>query len=684
MPILTARAGTLRVCRLPMVTHSQQNASFGAMSVFKNHDPESLIGTVVDGRFEIESEQSRSSTSTSYVAVDQRSDALVILRLFSVEASTQQGAEILEQAAIAFEMSHPNVLRLTSFGRATIRGTERVYLVHERLTGGSLQDMIDRSRLLTPSQALVVGLEVCRALDYAHKRGMLHHDLRPSSIVFGQDRKVRVADIGVASVIAEQAWADVTTVSQERARYCAPEQAQGEPFDERADVYALALILVEAVTGTVPFLADSVVGTLSARVDKLFPVSADLGGLAAVLDKAGRADPLERASAAEMGRALVQAGPTLPRPTQIQIVSSAAFVVQNEDDRTGDLTKPREFNELSDDSQSFVASTTETMTIRDDVDAASVAVVEPDDKPLIGRWIVAAVAVLALIVGGYFLFSALQKESHPIPDLIGLDQGEATNLVTEFKWDIVIVEEANEELPVGAVIRTDPATGKKLETGKKLTFVVSTGPPPVPLPELNGLDAATALAALTENGLVVGVETPEYSEDVPTGVIIRWAVSSQPTLVAGQEVIKGTAVDTFVSQGPAPRVVPDLTGMSIESATTALTDLQLTINRGDDQFSTVAAGGVATQSPAAGESLARGTAVTVAISKGPDLVAVPQLLNLKFDKVGPAVVNAGFVLGAISGNTKGFPIAIYVAGQPVAVGQLLPRGTTLDLVYYGS
>ena len=654
------------------------------MSVFENHDPDSLIGTVVDGRFEIESEQSRSSLSTLFVALDQRSDASVILRLFSAEATIEHGAEILEQAAIAFEMSHPNVLRLTSFGRATTRGVERVYVVHERLTGGSLQDMIDRSRLLTPSQALVVGLEVCRALDYAHKRGMMHHDLRPSSIVFGEDRKARVADIGVASVIAEKAWTDVTTVSQERARYCTPEQAQGEPFDEKADVYALALILVEAVTGTVPFLTDSVVGTMSARVDKLFPVSADLGGLAAVLDKAGRSDPLERSSAAEMGRALVQAGPTLPRPTQIPIVSSAIFGAQGEEDRTGDLTKPRDFNELSDDSQSFVASTTDTMTIRDNADAVVAAGADIEDKPLIGRWIVAAVAVLALITGGYFLFSALQKDSYAIPDLIGVDQGEATNLVTEFKWEIVVVEEANEELPVGAVIRTDPETGKKLETGKALTFVVSTGPPPVPLPELNGLDAATALATLTDGGLVLGVETPEYSEEVPAGVIIRWTIGSQPTLVAGQEVIKGTAVDTFVSQGPAPRVVPDLTGMSIDSATTALTDLQLTINRGDDQFSIVAAGGVATQSPAAGESLARGTGVTVAISKGPDLVAVPQLGTLKFDKVGPALEAAGFVLGTVSGNTRGFPIAVFSAGQPVAVGQLLPRGTVLDVLYYGS
>lgn len=653
------------------------------MSVFENHEPDSSIGTVVDGRFEIESEQSRSSLSTLFVALDQRSDASVILRLFSAEATIEHGTEILEQAAIAFEMSHPNVLRLTSFGSATIRGVERVYVVHERLTGGSLQDMIDRSRLLTPSQALVVGLEVCRALDYAHKRGMLHHDLRPSSIVFGEDRKARVADIGVASVIAEKAWADVTTVSQERARYCAPEQAQGEPFDEKADVYALALILVEAVTGSVPFLTDSVVGTMSARIDKLFPVSADLGGLATVLDKAGRSDPLERSGAAEMGRALVQAGPTLPRPTQIPIVSSAIFGAQGEEDRTGDLTKPREFNELSDDSQSIVASTTDTMTIRDDADAIAATDVEAEDKPLIGRWIVAAVAMLALIAGGYFLFSALQKDSYAIPDLIGVDQGEATNLVTEFKWEIVVVEEANEELAVGAVIRTDPETGKKLETGKALTFIVSTGPPPVPLPELNGLDAATALATLSDGGLVVGVETPEYSEEVPAGVIIRWTISSQPTLVAGQEVIQGTAVDTFVSQGPAPRIIPDLTGMSFDSATTALTDLQLTINRGDDQFSIVAAGGVATQSPAAGESLARGTAVTVAISKGPDLVAVPQLLTLKFDKVGPALEASGFVLGTVSGNTRGFPIALFSAGQPVAVGQLLPRGTVLDVLYYG-
>jgi serine/threonine protein kinase len=128
------------------------------MSVFENHDSESLIGTIIDGRYEIESEQSRSSSSKSFVANDQRSGSQVILRLFSAEASAQYGAELLAEAVEVSEISHPHIVRLTNSGRTKVNDTERVFTVQERLTGGSLQDMIDRNRLLTPSQALVVGL----------------------------------------------------------------------------------------------------------------------------------------------------------------------------------------------------------------------------------------------------------------------------------------------------------------------------------------------------------------------------------------------------------------------------------------------------------------------------------------------------------------------------------------------
>ena len=153
MPILTARAGSLHFGRLPMVTHSQQNASFGAMSVFENHDPESLIGTVVVGRFEIESEQSRSTSSTSYLAIDRQSDTAVNVRLYSAEATAQHGPDLLAEAALVSEISHPHVVRLTSFDRVTINDVERIFIVQERPTGGSYASPV----LVEPQYAALNG-----------------------------------------------------------------------------------------------------------------------------------------------------------------------------------------------------------------------------------------------------------------------------------------------------------------------------------------------------------------------------------------------------------------------------------------------------------------------------------------------------------------------------------------------
>jgi len=283
------------------------------------------------------------------------------------------------------------------------------------------------------------------------------------------------------------------------------------------------------------------------------------------------------------------------------------------------------------------------------------------------------------------LFKFIQKDSHEIPMLTGIDVGEATNLVTEFDWTIVEVEEASEDVPAGAVVRTDPEAGRSLQSGKTITFFVSTGPPPVPLPELNNLDVPAATTALNEAGLVLGAQTPEYSEEVATGLVIRWVVSLQPNLVAGQEVVKGTAVDVFVSQGPEPRVIPDLRRMTIENATIKLNDIQLIINRADDEFSNeVPVGEVTTQSPAAGESLPKGSSVTVAISKGPDVVPMPNLATItNLDAVKQAITNAGLTVGNVLGRVRGAPIAATVGGQVVAPGQPLPRGSVVDIVYYG-
>ena len=175
---------------------------------------------------------------------------------------------------------------------------------------------------MSPSQALGVGLDVCRALDHAHRRRFVHSELTPSKIVWGDDRRLRIVDFGLAGLLGEKVWEQPDSVPNHVAWYAAPEQGLGEPVDGRADVYALGLALHEAVTGTLPFRSESTVATLSARVGRLMPVSADLGPLASVLERAGRPNAEERATAAEFGKGLLQAAAKLPRPEPLPLLST--------------------------------------------------------------------------------------------------------------------------------------------------------------------------------------------------------------------------------------------------------------------------------------------------------------------------------------------------------------------------
>ena len=242
-------------------------------------------------------------------------------------------------------LSHPNIAAVHDWGEEQVGKRTTVFAVVEHLSGGSLRDLFDRGRYLDPSQALVVGLEACRGLDFAHRKGLVHTELTPAKLVFGDDRRLRIVDFGLARLLGEHDWSEPATVATHVARYSSPEQALGQPIDGKTDVYSLALILVEAVTGTVPFAARSTVATLSARIGRLMPVSADLGPLASVLEKAGRPEPADRSTAAELGRSLVRTAENLPRPKPIPLLITGLFEddparLRRPNDPTGGITRP--------------------------------------------------------------------------------------------------------------------------------------------------------------------------------------------------------------------------------------------------------------------------------------------------------------------------------------------------------
>ena len=286
------------------------------------------VGRVLGARYRLLAPVGSGASATVYQADDVQLKRTIAVKLLhpALAADPTFLKRFRAEAQSAASLSHPNVMTVFDWGED--QGTP--YLILEYLAGGSLRAMLDVGRRLTPSQALMVGLEAARGLDYAHKRGVVHRDIKPANLLFGDDGRLRIADFGLARAISEASWTEPDGVMLGTARYASPEQATGQPLDGRSDVYSLALSLIESVTGQVPFAAETTVATLMARLNKLMPVSADLGPLAPVLERAGRPDPLERYDATALGRALLVAAERLSRPAPLPLVVLAGPKRQDE------------------------------------------------------------------------------------------------------------------------------------------------------------------------------------------------------------------------------------------------------------------------------------------------------------------------------------------------------------------
>ncbi len=289
------------------------------------------IGRVLGGRYRLVAPIGMGASAQVYLADDVRLRRRVALKM--LHDALAGDAEFLRrfraEARAAAALSHPNVMAVYDWG-----DDEVAFIVTEYLGGGSLRGLLDGGQLLTPSQALAVGLEATRALDYAHRRGFVHRDVKPANLLFGEEQRLRIADFGLARALAEAAWTEPQGAMLGTARYASPEQAKGEKVNGKADVYALALVLVEAVTGEVPFATDTTIGTLMARVDKQLVVPDALGPLQSILTRAGHPDPEQRIDARTLAAGLLRAAKALPKPAPLPLAGAlprAGEVVADED-----------------------------------------------------------------------------------------------------------------------------------------------------------------------------------------------------------------------------------------------------------------------------------------------------------------------------------------------------------------
>jgi eukaryotic-like serine/threonine-protein kinase len=610
-----------------------------------------LTGRVLAGRYRLLTPIGAGASGRVYIADDVRLRRRVAVKVLHAALAEDAGflRRFRAEAQVAASLHHPNVMAVYDWG-----DDEVPFMVLELLRGGSLRGLLDAGSRLSVSQAVHVGRQVTAALEYAHVRGLVHRDVKPANLLFDEHGIVRVADFGLARALAEASWTEPSGSVVGTARYAAPEQATGAPLDGRADLYALAVVLVESVTGSVPAMADTAIGTLAARTHTPLVAPPELGRLGAVIERAGRPDPNERyPDAATMEAALADAGRALPRPQPFALPGLGG---------DGGVVDPTQIGS--------------SRTPLFDQDAP-----EPESKPepvevprrrrgaprRLVPFVVAFVALAVLAAAGVAIANA-GTGSAVVPSVVGVTKDDATGRVTAKGFSISIVERSADD-PAGIVIAQRPAAGAFAHDGNTVRLFVSRGPPPVPVPDVRSLSRDDAKAKLEQSGFLVTVEYP-YNDDVRYGAVI----DTDPPI--GQKVPRDAEIKLLVSNGPAPVAVPDVSGMTYDQAAQAVQSKGFAVTRSDDFSDTVPVGQAIGTDPAVRTLAQRGSSVRVMVSKGPELVTVPDLTNATLEAAQQQLVALG--LGV---DTVGYlPGRKVLRSNPVP-GTPVKKGTKVTLSF---
>jgi serine/threonine-protein kinase len=588
-----------------------------------------LAGRVLAGRYRLRASIGSGAGGRVYVADDVRLRRRVAVKVLHPALADDAGflRRFRSEAQMAASLHHPHVVTVYDWGEDGVP-----FMVLELLAGGSLRSMLDHNVRLAPAQAAHLGRQVTSALDYSHARGLVHRDIKPANLLFDEHGIVRVSDFGLARALAEASWTEPSGAVVGTARYAAPEQASGAPLDGRADLYALALVLVEGVTGRVPNAADTALGTLAARLHDPILAPDELGALGRVVERAGRPDPDERyPDARAMGDALGAAARRLPQPGPLTL----AGIGRTLDDP--DPTRLRRSGSVFD--QDAAADT--SPRAGDDAETMPAAVVEPVARRRgTGRQravpiIVGALIALVLVGATALLLARPGAANVAAPTFVGLNEDAIKTAASDNGVLLDITRRVSDD-PAGVVISQSPAPGDWMRDGGTVTVFVSKGPPPIPVPDVAGKPEGEATLVLIDAGFAVDV-VPQHDENVPAGTVL----GTDPTTGAG--AAPDSHIKLIVSDGPAPVAVPDVTGRGYDEAAAALSDVRLGATRAEEFSDSVETGKVIRTDPAAGQQAPRDSEVTVVVSKGPELITVPSLRGQSVEQASSQLRSIGLV-----------------------------------------
>jgi serine/threonine-protein kinase len=547
----------------------------------------------VGGRYELGELLGRGGMAEVRKGTDVRLGRTVAVKRLRTDLASDATfqARFRREAQSAASLNHTAIVSVYDTGEEVASDGSNVsqpYIVMEYVAGRTLRDILREGRKILPERALEITSGVLSALDYSHRAGIIHRDIKPGNVMLTPAGDVKVMDFGIARAVSDaQSTMTATAAVVGTAQYLSPEQARGEQVDSRSDVYSTGCLLFELLTGRPPFVGDSPVSVAYQHVREQPPrpssLDADLPPeIDAIVMKAlaKRVEDRYQSAAAmkeDIDRYL--AGRPVQAPP-VPAEAATAFIP---------TTAPAY----------DTAATVVTGGHRAEEPPAEKRRVAP--LILLGL-LLAALVALAAILGPKLLGSSPNQTA--VPTVVGMTQAQAEATLTNAGLTPQASSEASDTIEKGRVISQSPEANTSVDPASTVTIVVSTGKPDVQIPDVIGDNKDSAKDQLTALGLRVrlkGADSDENKDDV---------IAVTPDV--GTQVSANSVVTLTYSNGP--KAVPDVVGKTEAQATKILTDAGFKVDSVPDGASTEPKGTVTRQSPQAGTPQNSGSTITILVS----------------------------------------------------------------------
>ena len=646
------------------------------MSTSQQADP--LIGRLVDGRYRVRARIARGGMATVYVATDLRLERRIALKVMHGHLSddTVFQSRFIQEARAAARLADPHVVNVFDQGQ----DGDMAYLVMEYLPGITLRELLREQKRLTVPQTVTIMDAMLSGLAAAHRAGIVHRDVKPENVLLAEDGRIKIGDFGLARATT----ANTATGAQllGTIAYLAPELVTRGLADARSDIYSLGIMLYEMLVGEQPYKGEQPMQiAFQHATDSVPRPSVKNPGVPEQLDElvlwATEKSPDDRPTdASVMLDRLREIERELGIAPQVARTLSAGIIREEVAGDSGDLT------------QVLPTTMTGPTTAVDETDNATRLRTTTKRRSVKGGWLMALVLLLAALAAGagWWLGSGPGSQV-AVPDVANRSFAEAQRILAEQSLQAVQKDVYDLDVAPGVVVGTDPSAGSRLDKDATVNVLVSLGPQPQTVQALGGVAATDARGILRAINLQVADPDQEYFTDAAEGTVLAVSVTPRAggdpvDCTQGCTALEGDTATLSVSVGP----VPDVFGESVDSATSMLAEKNLSVSGTFEEFNDDLDTGLVIYiaSRDGGGDWRPGESVTLAVSKGPPLFPVPNIVGLTRDQAKAALTDAGFDYEYATLWDAVLDEITEVESQVPAAGTQHPKGTVVSFRINGA